>query len=258
MFLRPYVGEGPALIRALAKAAEEAAAEYGFAMILLDDFEYSALHRGVGDHSSPAYSAVTASLITVMQGLGKRNPRVTFVATVNRPDLVDAALLRAGRFTTRIEIPRPGYEACRRILDVHLAKVPLADGLTREAATELLARRIFGTADDNLLLRIHFADAEQEEVFPSRLINGAILEATVRGACLSAIARDRGGGRVAPGGVQQQDLLVALDEQLRAARKAITPRNIHQCFLEVPPDRRVVAIDQVSSLKLNGERSFVE
>ena len=255
--LRPYVGEGPALIRALAKAAEDAADEHGFAMILLDDFEYCGLARGVGDSSSPAYSALTASLISVMQGLGKRNSRVTFMATANRPDLLDSALLRDGRFGTRIEVPRPGFDACVQILGVHLKDIPVANGDDSGSFAEELTRAVFSTDDDNLIMRLHYADAEHEEVFPPRIMSGAILEAIVRNACLRAIARDRSDAHHPTGGVQYQDLANSLREHIHSAVAAITPRNAHQYFLDLPNDRRVVAIDHFSNGRCDKDECFV-
>lgn len=243
--LRPYVGEGEALVRSISKAAEEAAAEHGFACILLDDFEMSALHRGLGDRSSPAYSSLSASLISTMDGLGKRNSRVTWMATSNRIDLLDGAILRPGRFGLQIEIRRPDFNACKDILAVHLANVPLAEGHTRKSMAETVGRHIFSAEDENVLLRIEYADAERQEVFSYHIISGAIIAEAVRSAKVMAVERDRMGNNSKPSGIEPDQLIKCLNEQLHSAVLAVTPRNAHQYYLNLPPDRRIVAVDHL-------------
>jgi proteasome-associated ATPase len=232
--LRPYVGEGSGIIRAIAKNAEEASKTYGFSCVLLDDFEYGGgLHRGLGDRSSPAYSSLTASLITTMDGLSDRDIRVTWCATCNRVDLVDSAVIR--RFSTKIEVKRPGFEACQQILKIYLRELPLAAGLTVESLAEQVAAQIFSTENDNILLNLQYVDAEKEEIFPPRIINGAMLADTVRAASLKAVEKDRG--------VSTNDMLVSLKNKLNSAVSMITPANAHMHFLGLPSDRQVVSVD---------------
>lgn len=242
----PYVGEGPARIRALAAAAREAAAEHGLAIIMLDDFEYGGgLHRGVGDRSSPAYSTLSAALISEMDGIDARDAMVVWAATVNRSDLIDSALLRPGRFGKKIRVPRPGPEACVQILLVHLRQVPVAQGFSADELAEQVVQRLFSCDDDNLLMRVHFADAGHEEIFPSRIISGAILAEVVRGAALRAIRRDRSNKVARPSGVGLEDLYASLYEQLNSALAAVTPSNAHLHYLGLPEDRRVVSVEHV-------------
>ena len=253
--LRPYVGEGNGLLRAVAKAAEKAASEHGFAVILLDDFEYAGgLHRGMADRSTPAYSSLTQSLLAEMDGLGSRKNRVTWMATTNRPDLLDPALNRPGRFGTRISVPRPGPEGCRQIARVHLAGRPLARDLSVELAAEAMAERVFDVTDVNLLLRIHYADAGQEEVFASRVMNGAIIAAAITDAAQRAVAREIANE---PGGLRLDDLLACLGDHLRSAVAHITPANIRQYYLNLPDDRPVVSVEQIQPPSRGSQESFV-
>ena len=252
----PYVGEGPARIRALAAAAREAAAEYGLAIIMLDDFEYGGgLHRGVGDRSSPAYSTLSSALISEMDGIDDRDARVIWAATVNRSDLLDSALLRPGRFSKKISVPRPGPEACVQILLVHLRQVPTAERLSANDLAEQAVQRLFSCDDDNLLARVHFADAGHEEIFPSRIISGAVLAESVRGAALQAIRRDRSSKLSKPSGVGLDDLYAALYEQLNSMLAAVTPSNAHMHYLGLPEDRRVVSVEHVW-VNRHGEREM--
>lgn len=241
-----YVGEGPARVRALAATAKEAAAEHGLAIIMLDDFEYGGgLHRGVGDRSSPAYSNLTATLISEMEGLDNNDSMIVWAATANRSDLLDSALLRPGRFGKKITVPRPGPEASMQILLVHLRNRTIAKGVSKEELAEQAVERLFACDEDNLLMRVHFTDAGYEEIFPLRIISGAIIAEAVRSAALQAICRDLSKGASEPEGIQSQDLIESLYEQLNSAISSVRPSNAHLHYLDLPDDQRVVAVEHV-------------
>jgi proteasome-associated ATPase len=243
--LSSYVGESGARVRALGAAAREAAKEYGLAIIMLDDFEYGGgLHRGIGDRSSPAYSNLTASLISEMEGLGN-NGKIVWAATANRADLIDSALLRSGRFSKKINVGRPNPQACIQILLVHLKGKPIAPGYTSEELAEKIVEQLFTYDDEHLLLRIHFADGAQYEVFPSQIISGAIMAETCRCAGLRAICRDLSKQFENPSGITFEDLSAELDQQLQAATSFIEADNASLHYLGIPAHRRVVAVEHV-------------
>jgi SpoVK/Ycf46/Vps4 family AAA+-type ATPase len=193
-----------------------------------------------------------------MDGIDGQLSPVLWVATVNRADLLDSALLRAGRFSKKISVPRPGPEAAIQILAVHLRGVPIAKDSVGEDLAEQIVQRLFSSADDNLLMRIHFSDAEHEEVFPPRVLSGAILAEAVRGATLRAIRRDRSNDSSQPSGIQLADLEGALDEQLHQTVAAITPRNAGLHYLGLPEDRRVVAVECFGRSATTGEQTFLQ
>jgi proteasome-associated ATPase len=243
--LSSFVGEGPARIRAVGATAREAAKDYGLAIVLLDDFEYGGgLQRGLGDRSSPAYSNLTAALISEMEGLDGQ-AQIIFAATANRVDLVDSALLRAGRFSKKITVPRPNPETCMKILQVHLRDKPLAAGNSLDELTEKVVQQIFSYHDDNLLLRLTFLDGGQDEIFPPRIISGAILAEAVRCAGLRAVKRDLAQSLQQPGGITFDDLAEALDEQFGLTVNAIQPSNAHMHYLDLPPSRRVADVENL-------------
>jgi proteasome-associated ATPase len=243
--LSSYVGEGAARVRALGAAAREAAKEYGLALILLDDFEYGGgLHRGVGDKSSPAYSNLTAALISEMEGLNEHG-QIIFAASANRVDLIDSALLRAGRFSKKINVPRPNPEACMKILGVHLRDKPIAADSNVEELTEKVVQQIFTYDDENLLLRLNYFDGQQEEIFPPRVVNGAMLAEAVRCAGLHAIRRDLSENLQEPSGITFDDLMGSLDEQFGATIQAIEASNAHLHYLGLPANRKVADVEHV-------------
>lgn len=243
--LSSYVGESGARVRALSAAAREAAEKHGLAIIMLDDFEYGGgLHRGIGDRSSPAYSSLTAALISEMEGLGN-NEKIVWVATANRADLIDNALLRPGRFTKKVAVGRPDPQACIQILLVHLRGKPIAQGQSMKDLAEKVVEQLFTYDDEHLLLRLHFADAGQYEVFPSQIISGAILSEAVRCAGLRAICRDLSNQPAEPSGITYQDLSEELDQQLRTVVSLIEAENANLNYLGIPAHRRVVAVEHI-------------
>jgi len=242
--LRSFVGEGEALVRSITKAAEDAAEKHGFACVFVDELDVAGLHRGQCIQSTGAYLSLSSALLSAMDGISSSNRRVTWMATTNRVDLLDNSLLRPGRFGVQIEIRRPDFKACKEIAGVHLRNTPLLKGHTLESCSEAVAQHVF-RAEDNALLRVEYADAEKTEIYPYDLITGAIISEAVRSAKVKAIEKDRNEGRSEPGGLGPDQLLRCLDEQLRSAVSAITPQNAHQHYLNLPPDKRIVAVDHL-------------
>ena len=255
--LRPYVGQGEALVRQIAQSAKEAADEHGFALVLLDDFEYSVLRRGVGDASSPAYGSLTNTFLSVMDGLGKRNSRFIWIATSNRPEIADSGALRAGRFGTKIEIRRPGFDACKDILRVHLNGVPLAKGLSCESITEGVVQRVFSAESENILLRIVFANSEQKDIFPSDVISGAILASAVQAGAINTITRVKSDGGGSTAALCLEDIMEGLDQELLAAVSMITVDNVRDYYLDLPTGQRPVAIHHTYKFREANKERFV-
>jgi len=137
---------------------------------------------------------------------------------------------------------------------VHMAKRPLSRDLSADLAAEAMVERVFNAADANLLLRIHYADAGEEEVFPPRIINGAIIAAAITDAAQRAVAREIA---KQPEGLRLDDLLACLDDHLRAAVAHVTPSNVRQYYLNLPDDRRVVSIEHAQPLQQGLRESFV-
>jgi proteasome-associated ATPase len=254
--LSSYVGEGPRRVRALGAAARDAAKEFGLSIVMLDDFEYSALHRGIGDRSSPAYSNLSAALISEMDGLDSDTP-IVWAVTANRADIIDSALMRPGRLSKKISIPRPNPQACLQILLVHLRGRPVAQGSTPEDLAEQVVQRLFSYDEYTLLMRIHYSDAGHDEIFPPRIISGAVLAEAVRGAALLAVDRDLSTTRQQPGGISVDDLLQSVFEQLSSTIAAVRPTNAHLHYLGLPDDQRVVAVEHVWAERNDKEELLV-
>ncbi len=108
------------------------------AVIFFDEIDAIAQDRSSSE-SLRLDARFTAQLLTLMDGVHDLG-RVFVLAATNRPDLLDKALLRPGRFDAVIEIPRPDRKGCRKILEIYARRLPLDKGVDLKR----LGRRLFG------------------------------------------------------------------------------------------------------------------
>ena len=134
----PYAGDAEARLRDAFRDAERACAEGNPCVILLDEIDAMCPARGADAGLSG--SRVVAQLLTLMDDGGaegdeseKRRLRPAVVATTNRPNALDPALRRPGRFDIEVEIPLPSAKQRLAILRVHVRALPLADDVDLEA-----------------------------------------------------------------------------------------------------------------------------
>lgn len=116
-------GESEEKLRELFQNAQEAQPS----LIFFDEIDAIAQARSSSE-SLRLDARFTAQLLTLMDGIYDLG-RVFILAATNRPDLLDKALLRPGRFDALIEIPRPDRAGCQRILEIHARRLPLAQGV---------------------------------------------------------------------------------------------------------------------------------
>ena len=115
-----WMGESERAIRQIFKRAKQMAP----CIIFFDELDSIAPVRGMGDGS--AWERVVAQMLTSMDGVeGLKN--VTVMGATNRPDMVDPALLRPGRFDRLILVGKPDADSRLGILKVHTRRIPLGD-----------------------------------------------------------------------------------------------------------------------------------
>jgi transitional endoplasmic reticulum ATPase len=95
-------------------------------LVFLDEFDSIGGRRGHINHTS---DDVVNALLSELDGLGAKADVVVIAAT-NRPEVLDPALLRPGRFGEHIEVDDPDDEALREIVRLHTAEVPTAEDVT--------------------------------------------------------------------------------------------------------------------------------
>jgi len=119
--LSKYVGESEKAVRELFRKAKMAAP----CIIFIDEIDSIAYTRNGDSSDSMVTERVVDTLLTELDGLGGLK-NVIVIAATNRPDIIDPALLRPGRFDKIIEIPMPDEAARLEILKVYLKRMPVA------------------------------------------------------------------------------------------------------------------------------------
>ncbi|KOX97863.1 CDC48 family AAA ATPase [Halorubrum tropicale] len=133
--LNKYVGESEKGVREVFSKARENAPT----IVFFDEIDSIATERGQNSGDSGVGERVVSQLLTELDGLESLED-VVVIATTNRPDLIDSALLRPGRLDRHVHVPVPDEAARRRIFEVHARDKPLADDVDLDA----LARKTEG------------------------------------------------------------------------------------------------------------------
>ena len=128
--LSKWVGESEKAIREIFRKARQAAPT----IIFFDEIDAIAPMRGLAADSGVTERIVN-QLLAEMDGIVPLN-RVVVIAATNRPDILDPALLRPGRFDRLIYVPPPDKNARKDILRVHTRNVPLAEDVSLDELAE--------------------------------------------------------------------------------------------------------------------------
>ena len=125
--LSKWVGESERAVREIFRKAKQAAP----CIIFMDEVDSITPVRGIGYGDSHVTERVISQLLTELDGLEELRDVVVIAAT-NRPDIVDPALLRPGRFDKLLYVPLPDQDARREIFRIHLNKKPIAEDVDLE------------------------------------------------------------------------------------------------------------------------------
>src|ERR1700744_6043555 len=121
-FVEMFVGVGASRVRDLFEQAKQNSP----CIIFMDEIDAVGRHRGAGLGGGHDEREQTLNqLLVEMDGLAMKDNIILIPAT-NRPDVLDPALLRPGRFDRQVVVPRPDIEGREKILSVHMKKVPTA------------------------------------------------------------------------------------------------------------------------------------
>jgi len=119
-----WVGESEKSVREIFRKARQAAPS----IIYFDEIDAISSSRG-SVQGSHIYDSIVNQILVEMDGIENRKG-IIIIASTNRPDLVDAALLRPGRFDRLLHVTAPEHEARLKILMVHTKNMPLADDVS--------------------------------------------------------------------------------------------------------------------------------
>ncbi len=157
-FNETYVGEGAARVRDLFAQARGVSP----AIVFIDELDAIGGHRGEGASGDNSERAQTLNQLLIELDASRRSSMVIVMGATNRPDMLDAALTRPGRFDRKLTLELPDLEARKEILSLHARELRLDGAVNLDA----IARLTYGLSGADL----------------SNLLNEAALLAARRGA----------------------------------------------------------------------------
>jgi cell division protease FtsH len=141
-FIQMFVGVGASRVRDMFKTAKENAP----CLLFIDEIDAVGRMRGAGvGGGSDEREQTLNQILSEMDGF-QPNEMVIVIAATNRPDVLDSALLRPGRFDRHVTVDRPTWQGRLAILKVHTRTKPLGDDVNLEA----IARKMIGMTGADL------------------------------------------------------------------------------------------------------------
>ena len=130
-FVEMFVGVGASRVRDMFEQGKKSAP----CIIFVDEIDAVGRHRGAGLGGGNDEREQTLNQLLVEMDGFETNEGVILISATNRPDVLDPALLRPGRFDRQVVVPNPDIDGREKILNVHLRKVPQAPNVnTRQIA----------------------------------------------------------------------------------------------------------------------------
>jgi cell division protease FtsH len=151
-FVEMFVGVGASRVRDLFEQGKKNAP----CIIFIDEIDAVGRHRGAGLGGGHDEREQTLNQLLVEMDGFESNDGVILVAATNRPDVLDPALLRPGRFDRRVVVDRPDIRGREEVLKVHSKKVPMAE----DVDLNVLARGTPGFSGADLANMVHMYDFE--------------------------------------------------------------------------------------------------
>ena len=124
-----FVGVGASRVRDMFEQAKKQAP----CIIFIDEIDAVGRHRGAGLGGGHDEREQTLNQLLVEMDGFEANDGIIVIAATNRPDVLDPALLRPGRFDRQVVVPLPDIRGREQILKVHCRKVPIADDVDPSA-----------------------------------------------------------------------------------------------------------------------------
>ena len=192
-FVEMFVGVGASRVRDMFEQAKKSAP----CIVFIDEIDAVGRHRGAGlGNGNDEREQTLNQLLVEMDGF-EANEGIIIVAATNRPDVLDPALLRPGRFDRQVVVPRPDIEGRVKILEVHMKKVPLAP----DVDSRTIARGTPGFSGADL----------------ANLVNEAALMAARKGKRLVAMAEFEEAKDKVMMGAERRSMVMTDDEKRMTA-----------------------------------------
>jgi cell division protease FtsH len=196
-FVEMFVGVGASRVRDMFEQAKKNAP----CIIFIDEIDAVGRHRGAGLGGGNDEREQTLNQLLVEMDGFEANEGVIIIAATNRPDVLDPALLRPGRFDRQIVVPNPDVLGREKILKVHVRKVPLAP----DVDLKIIARGTPGFSGADLM----------------NLVNEAALLAARRGRRLVTMAEfEDAKDKVMMGAERRSAVMTQEEKELTAYHEA--------------------------------------
>ncbi len=257
-----YYGESEERLREVFKEAEENAP----AIIFIDEIDAIAPKRE--ETHGEVEKRVVSQLLTLMDGLKSRG-KVIVIGATNRPDAIDPALRRPGRFDRELEVGVPDKQGRKEILQIHTRGMPIEPEFRRDKVIEILEElernETYRDAAERALMKVKKAESEEEikralrdvderlyDEVKAKLIDGLLeelaevthgfvgadLAALAREAAMAALRRLIKDGKI---DFEAEHIPKEVLEELKVTRrdfyealKMIEPSALREVLLEVP------------------------
>jgi len=192
-FVEMFVGVGASRVRDMFDQAKKSAP----CIVFIDEIDAVGRHRGAGlGNGNDEREQTLNQLLVEMDGF-EANEGIIIIAATNRPDVLDPALLRPGRFDRQVVVPRPDIDGREQILGVHMKKVPLAP----DVDARVIARGTPGFSGADL----------------ANLVNEAALLAARRGKRLVAMQEFEDAKDKVMMGAERKSMVMTEDEKKATA-----------------------------------------
>jgi len=219
--LNKYVGESERQVREVFKKAKERAEDGNPVIVFFDEMDALFRTRGTGI-SSDIESTIVPQFLSEIDGV-ERLRNVIVIGASNRQDLIDPAVLRAGRLDVKVKVGRPDATAARDIFSKYVSiDLPFAaDELERhggdrralvERLTTLTVDTMYASSEENRFIEVTYANGEKEVLYFKDFASGALIEGIVSRAKKYAVKRAIAQEGV---GLRSEDLVRAIREEFK-------------------------------------------
>ena len=224
-FVEMFVGVGASRVRDLFEQAKKNAP----CIVFIDEIDAVGRQRGAGYGGGHDEREQTLNQLLVEMDGFQANEGIIIMAATNRPDVLDPALLRPGRFDRQVSIDRPDLKGREAILNVHMRGKPLEDSVD----LNVLARRTPG-----------FTGADLENM----INEGALLAARRRKKRISLDDLDEAIDRIIAGGPQKKSRVISSKERPVVAYHEAGHALLGKLLTHTDPPHKVTIIPQGPAL----------
>ena len=216
--LSKYVGESERQVREVFKKAKERADDGHPVIVFFDEMDALFRTRGTGI-SSDIESTIVPQFLSEIDGVESLN-NVIVIGASNRQDLIDPAVLRAGRLDVKVKVGRPDAVAAQDIFSKYItAGLPFSeedlkrhDGDAQALVGAVIQKTVdtmYATSEENKFIEVTYANGEKEVLYFKDFASGALIEGIVSRAKKYAVKR----------AIAQEGHGLRLDDMIRAIRE---------------------------------------